>query len=68
MKMLMTDEISAPRASIMQMLLMISILEMAPTPKVAQNSTRELVMMGASEAVAAMWMASFRSFPRRSSS
>ena len=52
--MLMTAEIRAPRASIMQMELMISISEIVPTPRVAQNSTRELVMMEASEEVAAM--------------
>ena len=39
MKILTSAEISSPRASIMQMLLMISILAISPTPKVAQNST-----------------------------
>ena len=66
--MLMTAEIRAPRASIMQMELMISISEIVPTPRVAQNSTRELVMMEASEEVAAMRIESSRLFPARSSS
>ena len=54
MKILTSAEISAPRASIMQMLLMISILAISPTPKVAQNSTKELVMMEGSDALAAI--------------
>ena len=66
--MLTRAEMRAPRASMVQMELMISISEMSPTPRVAQNMTRELVMMEPSEAVAAMVMASTRSFPARSSS
>ena len=66
--MLMTAEIRAPRASIMQMELMMSMSEMVPTPRVAQYSTRELVMMEASDEVAAMWMESSRLFPARHSS
>lgn len=45
MNMLMTAEIRAPRASILQTELMISISEIAPTPSVAQNSAGELVMI-----------------------
>ena len=66
--MLTKAEMRAPRASMVQMELMISISEMSPTPRVAQNMTRELVMMEPSEAVAAMVMASTRSCPARSSS
>ena len=38
----------APRASMVQMELIISISEMSPTPRVAQNITRELVMISTS--------------------
>lgn len=65
---LITAEISAPRASIMQMELIISISEISPTPSVAQNITRELVMMELSEAEAAISMAVTRSLPFCSSS
>ena len=51
-----------------QMELMISISEISPTPRVAQNMTSELVMMDPSEAEAAIWMAVSRSFPLWSSS
>ena len=67
-KMLTRAEMRAPRASMVQMELMISISEMSPTPRVAQNMTRELVMMEPSEAAATAWMASVRSLPERSSS
>ena len=46
-----------------QMELMISISEIRPTPSVAQNITRELVMMEPSEAVAAISMASTEDLP-----
>jgi len=68
MTMLMMEEISAPRASMVQMEPMISMVETMLTPMVAQNSTRELVMMEGSEVVAAMLMASSLLFPLRSSS
>ena len=61
--MLITAEISAPRASMTQIELMISISEIRPTPSVAQNITRELVIMEPSEAVAAISMASAALLP-----
>ena len=66
--MLTKAEIRAPRASMVQMELIISISEINPTPRVAQNMTRELVIIEPSEAVAAIVMASTRSFPLWSSS
>lgn len=44
-KITIAAEISAPRASIRHIMLMISILEIIATPNVAQKSTSELVMM-----------------------
>ena len=65
---MMQAEISEPRASIMQMPLMISILETRPTPSVAQNRTSALEMIEASDASAAAIAASFAVFPLCSSS
>ena len=63
-----TAEMRDPRASMTQMLLMISILEMRPTPRVEQKSTRALVMMEDPAALAAVRTASCRSAPYCSSS
>ena len=64
----MHAEISAPRASMMQMAPMRSIEDTKDTPSVAQNSTSALVMIEASEESAAMRMASMRLLPLCSSS
>ena len=63
MKMLTSALMTAPRASIEQMLLMISIFEMSETPKVAQKKTEALVMIDLSEALEAILIASTRSCP-----
>ena len=63
-----TAEISVPLANIMQMLLIISIMEIRPTPNVAQNSTIALVMIEESAEEAAFKMAVLRSRPFCSSS
>ena len=68
MKILTSAEMTAPRESIRQMLLTMSIVEISATPRVEQKKTRALVMMEMSEEVAAIWMASFRSLPFCSSS
>ena len=53
-KILTAAEISAPRASITQMVPIRSMLETKDTPSVAQKSTRALVIIEGSEVVAAM--------------
>ena len=68
MNMLIRAEMMAPRDSIRQMLLTMSMVEISATPRVEQKKTRALVMMEMSEEVAAIWMASFRSLPFCSSS
>ena len=60
--------ITEPRASIEQMLLIISMLQVRYTPKVAQKKTSALDIMERSAALAAMRMAFMRSCPRCSSS
>ena len=67
-KMLTSAEISAPRDSMTQMAPMRSMEDTKDTPKVAQNSTKALVTMDASEEEAAMRMASSRPRPFFSSS
>ena len=58
---------TAPRASMVQSALIIPMEETKLTPSVAQNSTRALVMMEASEVLAAIRAASFLSCPARGS-
>ena len=67
-KMLTRAEIRAPRASMTQMAPMRSMEDTKDTPSVAQNSTRALVTIEASEASAAARMAYIRGRPFRSSS
>ena len=61
-------DITEPRASMMHMLLIISILEISPTPRVARNSTIALVIIDESDADAAVRMAAVRFSPLCSSS
>ena len=56
-KILMAAEINAPRANMRHMLLMISIFDTIPTPRVAKKRTLELVMMELYEVVAAICIA-----------
>ena len=67
-KMLTRAETRAPRASMVQMAPIRSMEDTKETPSVAAKSTRALVTTDASEESAAIWMASSRFFPARSSS
>ena len=68
MNMLIRAEMMAPRDSIRQMLLTMSMVEISATPRVEQKKTRALVRMETSDEAAAIWMASLRSLPFCSSS
>ncbi len=67
-KMLTNAETMAPRASMVQIAPIRSMEETKDTPKVAAKRTKALVMMDASEESAAIWIASRRPLPARSSS
>ena len=66
--MLMTAEITEPRASMLHRLLMMPMDEISPTLRVEQRRTRELVIIDVSDVLAAIKIASFRSCPFRISS
>lgn len=63
MNILITAEITEPRANMTQMLLMMPMDDISPTLRVVQRRTSELVIMDESEVLTDIKIASFRSCP-----